>query len=62
MQVVLLEDPVTSEAKMQAGGTKQVCNAKVASGEPRQGFQVLNPSIWPFQWLNPFLAENCTLI
>ena len=30
MQVVLLEDPVTSEAKMQAGGTKQVCNAKVA--------------------------------
>ena len=33
MQVGLLEDPVTSEAKMQAGGTKKVCNAKVASGE-----------------------------
>ena len=33
MQVVLLEDPVTSEAKMQAGGTKKVCNAKVASGD-----------------------------
>ena len=33
MQVVLLEDPVTSEARMQAGGTKKVCNAKVASGD-----------------------------
>ena len=29
---------------------------------PRQGFQRHNPSIWPFQWVNPFLAENCTLI
>ncbi len=33
MQVVPLEGALTSEAKMQAGGTKKVCNAKVASGE-----------------------------
>ena len=49
MQVVLLEDPVTSEAKMQAGGTKQVCNAKVASGECS-----LNVAFW-----HP-LSENMT--
>ena len=33
MEVVLLEDAVTSEAKLQGGGTKTVCNAKVASGD-----------------------------
>ena len=32
MQVALLQDPVT-KAEMQAGGTKKVCNAKVAGGE-----------------------------
>ena len=31
-------------------------------GSPRQGFQRHNPSIWPFQWLNPFSGENCTHI
>jgi len=33
MEVVLHEDTVTSEAKIQGGGTKRVCNAKVASGD-----------------------------
>lgn len=41
MEVVLLEDAVTSEAKMQGGGTKRVCNAKVASGDCS-----LNAAFW----------------
>eukprot|EP00438_Fugacium_kawagutii_P007268 Skav211173 [mRNA] locus=scaffold1363:250458:252107:- [translate_table: standard] len=33
LEVVLLEDAVTNEAKIQGGGTKKVSNAKVASGD-----------------------------
>ena len=49
---VPIEPNVDREEELQA----------LRAAEPRQGFQRHNPSIWPFQWVNPFLAENCTLI
>ena len=49
MEVVLLEDAVTSEAKIQGGGTKRVCNAKVASGDCslNAAFGILCLRTWP---------------
>ena len=41
LEVVVLEDAVATEAKLQGGGTKKVCNAKVASGDCS-----LNAAFW----------------